>query len=82
MHRSFLRISKVFVAGLLAMTVISGAETSLCAPAPPPSPPVRLGGHIPSRALAVSKLLGRLPADTHIPLAFVLLRTQSSKHRL
>ncbi len=81
MHRSFLLISKVFVAGLLALTVISGAETSLCASAPP-SPPVRLGGHIPSRALAVSKLLGRLPADTHIPLAFVLLRTQSSKHRL
>jgi kumamolisin len=77
-----IRISKVLVGFLLALTVAFGGAPTPCSSAPIPSP-VRMRGHVPSYALAAAKLLGGLAPDTQISMAIVLpLRNQAELQEL
>jgi subtilase family serine protease len=77
-----LRSSKVFVGFLLALAVALGGAPTPCSSASIPAP-VRLRGHVPTKALAAAKWLGALASDTQIPMAFVLpLRNQAELQEL
>jgi kumamolisin len=71
-----LRIPKILLGLLLALCLAFGGTPEPCYSSPIPSP-VRLPGHVPTKALASAKLLGGLAPDTQIPMAIVLpLRNQ------
>lgn len=61
---------------IIALSVIQGGSPAWSVSAPVPAP-VRLAGHVPSRAIVSARLLGGTPGDTPVSLAFVLpLRNQ------
>jgi kumamolisin len=77
MKSASLRISKLCAWFLLAFTVALVDAPTPCSSSPVPSP-VRLPGHVPTKALTAAKWLGRQTSDTRISLAFVLpLRNQA-----
>jgi subtilase family serine protease len=79
---SSLRISSVLVGFLLALAVALGAAPTLCLSASTPSP-VRLHGHVPTKAIAAANRLERLAPDTRISMTFTLpLRNQDELQNL
>jgi kumamolisin len=82
MNISSFHISKVLFGFLLTLSVILGGMSTPCLSASTPSP-VRLRGHVPTKALATAKMLGRLASNAQISMAFVLpLRNQAELQKL
>jgi kumamolisin len=75
-------IFKVLVGFLLTIGIYAGGAPTQCLSAPI-SYPVRLSGHVPTKALTSATFLGGLPSDAQISMAFVLpLRNQAELQEL
>lgn len=82
MKISFPLISKWFAPLVLALAVSLAGEPAPAVSAPLPSP-VRMAGHVPTKAVAAASLVGPLPATADISLTFVLpLQNPAALHTL